>query len=408
MKIWIKILVGSLLGVALGALLPAGPKSMELFSFLSRLFIQIGRYVLLPLTFASLAIGAFERRRERLLLPTYGRLVLYLLGATVLLVIVGILTVIIFAPQRIPIPVAQETAMRLPGVKETLLTVFPSNLFQVLVGPGQLLLPLAVLAFLLGLNLAFDLRITTPVVELLDSLNRIFYHLNSLVCELFGFAMIAVAAYFLMTLRQYDLGMFKQIIMILTIDSGLVVFAVYPLVLYFVGERDNPYKWLYAVIAPALVGFFSGDHYLSVTMLAKHGHENLGVPRRVGSAAYTLVGVFGRAGTPLATAAGFLLVLKSYSTLEVSFLQVLWTILFTPLISLALGSVPGLGAYVALSTLCGIYGRGIQEGYLILKPIAPLLVSYGVLLDVLASAFVSLLVARQEKVWREVDRFDFV
>ena len=129
----------------------------------------------------------------------------------------------------------------------------------------------AVLAFLLGLNLAFDLRITTPVVELLDSLNRIFYHLNSLVCELFGFAMIAVAAYFLMTLRQYDLGMFKQIIMILTIDSGLVVFAVYPLVLYFVGERDNPYKWLYAVIAPALVGFFSGDHYLSVTMLAKHG-----------------------------------------------------------------------------------------------------------------------------------------
>jgi aerobic C4-dicarboxylate transport protein len=101
-------------------------------------------------------------------------------------------------------------------------------------------------------------------------------------------------------------------------------------------------------------------------------------------------------------------VLKSYSTLEVSFLQVLWTILFTTLISLALGSVPGLGAYVALSTLCGIYGRGIQEGYLILKPIAPLLMSYGVLLDVLAGAFVSLLVARQEKVWRDVDRFDFV
>jgi Na+/H+-dicarboxylate symporter len=202
--------------------------------------------------------------------------------------------------------------------------------------------------------------------------------------------------------------MFKQIIMILTIDAGLVVFAVYPLVLYFVGERDNPYKWLYAVIAPALVGFFSGDHYLSVTMLAKHGNENLGVPRRVGSAAYTLFGIFGRAGTALVTAAGFLLVLKSYSTLEVSFLQVLWTILFTTLISLALGSVPGLGAYVALSTLCGIYGRGIQEGYLILKPIAPLLVSFGVLLDVLASAFVSLLVARQEKVWREVDRFDFV
>jgi Na+/H+-dicarboxylate symporter len=187
-----------------------------------------------------------------------------------------------------------------------------------------------------------------------------------------------------------------------------VIFAVYPLLLYFLGERDNPYKWLYAVIAPALVGFFSGDQYLSMTMLAKHGHENLGVPRRVGSAVYSLFAVFGRAGTAMVSAAAFLLVLKSYSTLEVSFLQVLWTILFTTLISLALGSVPGLGAYVALSTLCGIYGRGIQEGYLILKPIAPLLMSFGVALDVLGSAFVSLLVARQEKVWREVDVYDFV
>jgi len=408
MKIWIKVLVGCLLGVALGALLPAGPKSMEIFSFLSRLFIQIGRYVVFPLTLASLAIGTFELRRERLLLSTYWRLFAYLLGATVLLVIVGILTVIIFSPQRIPIPVAQETAVRLPGVQETLLTVFPANLFQALSGPAQMLLPLAVLAFLLGLNLNFDLRITTPVAELLDSLNRIFYHLNSLVCELFGFAMVALAAYFLMTIRQYDLAAFKQIVMILGIDAALVVFAVYPLVLYFVGERDNPYKWLYATIAPALVGFFSGDQYLSMTMLLKHGHENLGVPRRVGSAVYTLFAIFGRAGSALVAAAGCLLVLKSYSPLEVSFLQVLWTILFTTLVSLALGSVPGLGAFVALSTLCGIYGRGIQEGYLILKPIAPLLVSFGVLLDVRAAAFVSLLVARQEKVWREVDVFDFV
>ena len=408
MKIWIKILVGSLLGILLGALLPAGPQAMEFFSFLSRLVIQIGRYVLFPLVFFSLAVGTFELKRERRLLATYGRVALFLLGATVMLVVIGILTVLIFSPQRIPIPVAQESATLLPGIKETLLSLFPANLFQALVGSGQILIPLAVLAFLLGLNLNFDLRVTTPVVEMLDSLNRILYHLNSLVCELFGFAMIVVAAFFLMTMRQYDLKLFTQIIMILTIDTALVVFAVYPLLLYFLGDREKPYKWLYAAIAPALTGFFSGDQYLAVTMLVKHGHENMGVPRRVGSAAYTLFAVFGRAGTAMVSAAGFLLVLKSYSSLEVSFLQVLWTILFTTLISLALGAVPGLGAYVAISTLCGIYGRGIQEGYLILKPIAPLLVSFGVFLDVLTSAFVSLLVARQEKVWQEVDVYDFV
>ncbi len=408
MKIWLKILIGSCLGILLGLFLPAGPKTMEVFDFLSRLLIQIGRYVLFPLAFFSLAIGTFELKRERMILRVYGRIVLYLLGSALILVVVGIVSVLIFSPQRIPIPVAQESATRIPGLEETLLHIFPSNLFQVFIGSGQVLIPVAVLAFLLGANLNFDLRVTSPVVDLLDSLNRIFYHINSLVCELFGLAMIVLSAYFLMTLRQNELVLFKQIMIILTIDVALVVFAVYPVLLYFLSERENPYKWLYAVLAPALAGFFSGDPYLATTLLAKHGHENLGVPRRIGSAVYPLFAVFGRAGTAMVAAAGFLLVLKSYSSLEVSFLQALWTILFTVLISLALGSVPGLGAYIAISTLCGIYGRGIQEGYLILKPIAPLLVSFGVILDVLASGFTSLLVARQVKVREEVDIYDFV
>jgi aerobic C4-dicarboxylate transport protein len=408
MKIWIKILIGSVIGILLGLFLPVGPKSMEIFDYLSRLFIQIGRYVLFPLAFFSLAIGTFELKRERMILSVYGRIVLYLLASAVILVVVGIVSVLIFSPQRIPIPVAQETATRLPGIRETLVGIFPSNLFQVFVGSGQILLPLALLAFLLGANLSFDLRVTSPVVDLLDSLTRIFYHINSLACELFGFAMIVLSAYFLMTLRQHELVLFKQIMIILTIDVALVVFAVYPVLLYFLSDRENPYKWLYAVIAPALAGFFSGDHYLAATLLSKHGHENLGVPRRVGSAVYPLFAVFGRAGTAMVAAAGFLLVLKSYSSLEVSFLQALWTILFTVLVSLALGSVPGLGAYVAISTLCAVYGRGIQEGYLILKPIAPLLVSFGVILDVLASAFASVLVARQVKVRQEIDIYDFV
>jgi Na+/H+-dicarboxylate symporter len=63
---------------------------------------------------------------------------------------------------------------------------------------------------------------------------------------------------------------------------------------------------------------------------------------------------------------------------------------------------------VALSTLCALYGRGLQEGYLILRPIAPLLISFGVLLDVLTSAFLSLLVAKHEQIAQEVDAYDFV
>jgi len=407
-KIWIKILIGTILGVLLGIFVPGAEKAVELFAFVNRLFIQIGRYVVFPLVFFALVAGTYELKREKKIFRVYGRTILYLLLAAVLLIIVGMVTVLVFSPERIPIIVEQEQAIQLPGLRETLLGLFPENLFQALVGSGSIMLPLVLFAFLLGVNLTFDLRVTSPVVQLTDSLNRIFYHINSLLCELFGLAMIVISAYFIMTIKQYELTLFKQMLIIIGIDAALIIFAIYPALLYFLGGRQNPYKWLYAVIAPALIAFFSGDNYLSVVMLAKHGKENLGVPRRVGSAVYPLFAIFGRAGTALVAGATFLLVLKSYSSLEITFVQVLWTLLFTLLISLTLGTVPGLGAYVALSTLCALYGRGLQEGYLILRPIAPLLISFGVLLDVLTSAFVSFLVSRHEQIAQEVDAYDFV
>ena len=104
----------------------------------------------------------------------------------------------------------------------------------------------------------------------------------------------------------------------------------------------------------------------------------------------------------------FLLVLKSYSSLEITAVQIFMTFGFTLLISLTLGSVPGLGAFVALSMLCAVFGKGLQEGYLILKPIAPLLISFGVLMDVVTSAFVSLLISKHEDLWDDIDPADYV
>ncbi len=149
-------------------------------------------------------------------------------------------------------------------------------------GSGDFLLPLVVLAFLLGLNMDFDRQLTRPVVQIFDSLSRIFYHLNSLIVELFAVALIAIAAARVSHLTHADLGMYKQIIIILAVDVVVVAFGVFPGALYLLGIRENPYRWLYASIGPAIAGLFTGDHYVSLGILTKHGKESLGVPRMVG------------------------------------------------------------------------------------------------------------------------------
>jgi aerobic C4-dicarboxylate transport protein len=406
MKIWIKLLVGSAIGVIAGIFIPGQVQGF--LDSLSGLLVGIGRYVLFPFVFFSLGIGTSELRQEKRLARVYLSSLKYLLLAAGLLVVLGTLSVLVFPPERIPITVEAQKAFTPVSVMDGLRTIFPRNLFSVFWGSGDFLLPLIVLAFLLGVNMDFDRQLTRPIVQIFDSMSRIFYHLNSLVVELIGFAMIVIAAAWMTRISHTDLAMYKQILIILAVDVTIVVFGVFPGCLYLLGIRENPYRWLYAALGPALSGLVTGDAYLSMGVLTKHGKESLGVPRMVGSAVYPLFAVLGRAGTAMVSGVSFILILRSYSSLEITFLQTLWVMLFSFLVSFVLGAVPGNGAFFSVFMLCSIYGKGLQEGYLILRAIAPLLVSFGVFVDVFVSALVSLLVAREENVWTEVETASFI
>ena len=406
MKIWIKLLVGSILGVIGGIFIPV--QAQGFFDSLAGLFVGVGRYVLFPLIFFSLGIGTSELRQEKRLVRVYLSGLKYLALSAALLIVIGTLSVLVFPPERIPITVETQKAFAPVSLMRGLAAIFPKNLFSVLGGSGDFLLPLMVLAFLLGVNLDFDRQLTRPIVQIFDSLSRVFYHLNSLVVELFGIAMIAVSAAWMSHLTHADLAMYKQILIILAVDVVIVAFGVFPGCLYLLGIRENPYRWLYASIGPAIAGFFSGDHYLSLGILTKHGKESLGVPRMVGSAVYPLFAVLGRAGTAMVSSVSFILILRSYSSLEITFFQTLWVMGVSFLVSFLLGAVPGNGAFFSIFMLCSIYAKGLQEGYLILKAVGPLLVSFGAFVDVLSSAFVSLLVAREENVWTEVEMESFI
>jgi len=406
MKIWIKLLVGSVIGVLAGIFIPA--QAQGFFDSLAGLLVGIGRYVLFPFVFFSLGIGTSELRQEKRLARVYLSGLKYLALSAGLLVLIGTLSVLVFPPERIPITVEAEKAFASVSVMDGLRAIFPRNLFSVFWGSGDFLLPLIVLAFLLGVNMDFDRQLTRPIVQIFDSLSRIFYHLNSLVVELFGFAMIVITAAWMMRISHVDLAMYKQILLILAVDVGIVVFGVFPGCLYLLGVKENPYRWLYAAMGPAIAGLFTGDAYLSLGVLSKHGKESLGVPRMVGSAVYPLFAVLGRAGTAMIASVSFILILRSYSSLEITFLQTLWVMLFSFIVSFALGAVPGNGAFFSIFMLCSIYAKGLQEGYLILRTIAPLLVSFGAFVDVVASALVSLLIAREESVWTEVETENFI
>lgn len=410
MRIWIKLLLGGIIGAALGLFLPLHEGATAgLFSTISEIVLNIGRWVLFPLVFFSVAVATHELRQERQVIVVYGRIIGYLAAATAILVIFGTLSIVVLSPARIPIINEQHAPFSIPSFKAILLQLFPRNLFLIFTNEGNFLLPIYFLAFFIGLNFSFDRLITRPTVQFFDSIGRTFYHINSFVVELLSIGVIALSAYLLLGLRSSpDLGLFSQLLTVLVIDIVIVVFGLYPILLFYLGDRENPYRWLYATLASAIAGFFSGNSYFSLSVAIRHGKESLGVPRSIGGPAFPLAVLFGRSGTALVTAVSFVVILKSYSSLGITPLQVLWVMGAAFVVSLLLGSVPGMGAFVALSLLCGSYGKGLEEGYLILKPVAPLLISFGVLLDMITASLVSLLVARHERLQKEIDVKDYI
>ena len=409
MKIWIKVAIGTIIGILLAVFLPETVNNKNLFAYLFDLIIHIGRYAIFPIVLFSLSMGVYELKREQVMGKIYLRIILYLILTTALLTVIGTFSVLAISPSRIPIIIEDETVYSLPHIKDILLQIFPKNLFQIFISSGNFLFPLYFFAFFLGMNFTFDKTITKPAVEFFDSMSRIFYHINSFIIEVISTGCIALSAHFLFQVREIqEIALFEQLILTLIINSAVIIFGLYPALLYFLGGRKNPYRWLYGIAAPAVIGFLSRDSYFSLSFLIKHGKENLGIPRKIGAAGFPFFAIFGRAGTAMVTSISFIIILKSYSSLGIEISHLLWTMSFAFLLSFLLGTVPGLGTFISLSILCTLYGTGVEEGYLILKPIAPLLISFSVLLDVVTSAFSTYLVSIHEDMNKEVEAVDFI
>ena len=111
-------------------------------------------------------------------------------------------------------------------------------------------------------------------------------------------------------------------------------------------------------------------------------------------------------GTAMVTGASFVLIVNSYSSLGIGIGQTIWIMLFSFLASMVVGPFPGIGIIVALSMLSSGFTSGYEEGYLILKPIVPVLMGFAVTIDVLTALLGTMLTARQLGVQSEIEARD--
>ena len=371
MKIWLKYLIGIVLGITFA--LVAGTENalfIEAADFLSKAAVQFGRYALYPAVFFGFTLSIFELRENRSLLKVALITGLIICAAALLLSFIGLLSVLLHTPARIPIFVEGISDIQVLGVRESLLQLFPSSAFEAVIN-GTYILPLCIFGGFAGAGCAVDRNIAKPAITLIDSLARISYAVLVFFVDMLMLGMVAVSAYWVIKFHEMLLtAVFADFAILLIADLLIIALVIYPLLLKIFYRDINPYRVLYASLAPMLAAFFSQDTHVALAVLLRHSNESLGVRRRISSVVLPIFSIFGRAGSSLVITVSFIVILKSYSSLSLNIQDMFWLVGIASLFSCLLGRFPAGGTYIALASVCALYGRGFESGYLILRPAA--------------------------------------
>lgn len=398
MKVWIKYLIGSLLGIIAAFILPLNIPSVDsAISTLSEIAVRFGRYALIPLVFFGSAMSMFNLRNKKHILKTSLWTAGTIVGSTLILAILGLLSILIVSLPRIPISVEKISEVPTINVKQMILDIFPFSGFDSL-KDGIYLLPVFVLAAFVGGACASDTNDSKPVLSVFDSAMKLCQTISAFFVEWLSVGMIAISCYWMLQARTiFASPTFLPLFIMLLVDFVIVAGIIYPLILRLLCKDLRPYHVLYANICTILSGFFTGDSNISLLTASRHTKESLGIHDETNNFTLPLFSIFAKGGTALVTAICFVTILRSYSSLGFTFFDVIWIFTVSFITSFALGNFPVGGTFVSLTVICAMYGRGFEAGYLLLRPIVPVLCSFATAFDALSSITGTYIVAVKTK-----------
>ena len=400
MKVWIKYLIGIAIGVITAILFPVDSVTATgAISFLTDLFVRFGRYLVVPIVFSSAIISINKLRTSKILLKSSAWTAGFMVASSLILALVGLLSILIVKLPRIPITVDTSSEVFKLDISSLFLSLFPLSAFDSLREGSFLLVPF-VFALLSGFEsaTAVDTPLYKPVFQLFDSLSKLFYNIAVFFTETMAVFMIAIMTKWFVEYRQIMFsGIYTPMFIMFLVDFVLVVGIIYPVILRYVCHDPYPYRVLYASLAPALLAFFGGDANLALPLTIRHGKESLGIRRRCAGFTIPLFSIFARGGSALVSIISFILIWRSYSSLNIPVAEIFWIFGLSFSISFLLGGFPTGSAFILVTILCQQYARGFETSFLLLKPAALIICSFSSLFDIMSAMFGSYVVAVKTK-----------
>lgn len=360
LQLYTKILIGLVLGIIVGIVanqLKITPFFSTYIKPFGTAFIRLISMVVVPLVFASLFVGTASLNDIRKLGRIGGKTIAYYLATTAIAIIIGLVLANIFKPGSGLTKATQDqllanysaeaqtkidTALKKPGIAETLIDIIPTNPIRSL-AEGEML---QIIFFALILGIAITLlpqEKAAPVIKFFDGVNEAMIKLVHIIME---FAPYGVFALIATIIGEFGLGilgpLFKYSIVVIV---GLIlhVAITYTLALKLLTKARINLRRFYRGIRPAqLIAFSSSSSSATLPVTMECVENNIGVSKEISSFVLPLGATINMDGTALYQGVAAVFIAQVFG-MDLTLGQQLTIVLMATLASIGAAGVPGVG-----------------------------------------------------------------
>ncbi|MCH9612698.1 MAG: Proton/glutamate-aspartate symporter [Chlamydiia bacterium] len=391
MKIWVKILIGLGLGIAVGLI---AQREFAALNVIGQLFISALKMLVGLIVFSSIVTGVAHIHDPKKLGRIGGRALLFYLFSTLIAIGFGLVIAYVFEPGsglNLSLPVTSSSARPPIGLGDFVVNIVPSNPFQSF-AEGNVL---QVIVFALFFSYAVILsgEAGKPILKVLESVLAVMFSLTHLIMEFAPYGIFALIATsvgtigfgVLLPLAKFlfcnYLACLLQIAVIFTIAIKLLAgLSVAP---FFRGMKD-------AIV----VAFTTSSSSATLPVSIEAATEHLGISEDISGFVMSLGSTINMNGGAIGLVISSIFISQAYG-LTLTSMQIV-ILIFTALIS-AIGAagIPGTGV-VMLSIVLNAMGLPL-EGIALVVGVDRIREMVSTVVNILGDGVATLYVARKEK-----------
>jgi Na+/H+-dicarboxylate symporter len=366
-RLWLKVIIGLVLGAGVGVLLNPSSGlisedvSLRIADWLDlpgQIFMRLVQMIMIPLIFTSILTGIVSNTSENL--KSFGlKLLLYFIFTTAVAIIIGLAVTLIFKPGKYIFElggfptsgesqvVSTEPSTVMENIPNAISNLIPNNpLESILTGE---MLGVVIFTVIIGVAITQLKQDTArPIIRFSEAIQKVCMIVVSWAMILIPYAVFGLIA---ALLSRTGIEIFLALgFYIMVVLIGLVLLMAFYLLMVWTITKQSPWSFLKAIKEPQLLAFSTASSAAVMPLSMKTADEKLGVSSRISDFVIPIGATVNMDGTALFQCVTTLFMAQAYG-IELTVLNILLVTVTVVAASIGTPAIPGGGVIILASVL---------------------------------------------------------